>query len=195
MRKQRSSYVFLTIIAIIAAIALIAYFVGSALRLGSTPATETPEQSAGPLQSNGQDIYFTGVDDQGLPVIYTDGTAWYKVHDGGCVQCHGPDGKGELPVAIGQAAPPSIQWPALTSRGTLEYTEADVKRALTEGIGANGKPLATDMPRYQLSERDLNDLIAFMKTLGKRPPRVTGNPPGKPGLPPPSDRTQPPATR
>jgi mono/diheme cytochrome c family protein len=186
MSRRRSSYAFFTVLAVIAAIALIAYFVGSALRMGSTPTSETYETSAGPLRSNGADIYFTGVDNQGMPIIYTEGTSWYKVHDGGCVQCHGPDGKGELPVALGQAPPPSIQWAALAAKQP-PYAEAEVRRAITEGVGANGEALAKDMPRYQLSPQDLDDLIAFLKTLGSRPTRAPGNPPGKPGLPPPAE--------
>jgi hypothetical protein len=38
------------------------------------------------------------------------------------------------------------------------------KRAITEGVDPAGEPLDLTMPRWQMSERDLDDLLEFLKT-------------------------------
>lgn len=35
------------------------------------------------------------------------------------------------------------------------YDEALLKRAILDGIGADGKPLSRDMPRWEMNEEDL----------------------------------------
>jgi len=45
------------------------------------------------------------------------------------------------------------------------YTDEDIKRAITEGIEPDGEPLDWPMPRWTMSDEDLDDLIEFLKTL------------------------------
>jgi hypothetical protein len=45
------------------------------------------------------------------------------------------------------------------------YTDALVKRAITQGIDEDGKPLDWTMPRWQMSEADLNALLDYLKKL------------------------------
>jgi hypothetical protein len=40
-----------------------------------------------------------------------------------------------------------------------------VKQAITEGINPAGEPLDEEMPRWSMSQDDLDDLIDFLKTL------------------------------
>lgn len=40
-----------------------------------------------------------------------------------------------------------------------------IKRAITEGLNPAGEPLDRTMPRWQMSEEDLDDLLEFLKTL------------------------------
>lgn len=47
----------------------------------------------------------------------------------------------------------------------MVYTDALIRRAVTEGIGADGDTLSTSMPRWQLSEVEWQDLLAYLKTL------------------------------
>jgi len=47
----------------------------------------------------------------------------------------------------------------------LKYTDEDIKRAITEGIEPNGEQLDTTMPRWKMKDKDLSDLIGFLKTL------------------------------
>jgi cytochrome c oxidase subunit 2 len=44
-------------------------------------------------------------------------------------------------------------------------TEALIKRAIPEGLGPAGRPLDRIMPRWQLSNRDPDDLVDYLKTL------------------------------
>jgi len=72
---------------------------------------------------------------------------------------------------------PDITWEHLTSEehqdeGSGEeheehppYTEETVRQAITEGINPAGEPLDEEMPRWRMSQQDLNDLIEFLKTL------------------------------
>lgn len=64
---------------------------------------------------------------------------------------------------------PKITYKALTE-GEHEghrYTEEDIKRAIREGIEPDGEELDPCMPRWKMSDEDLNDLIEFLKTLGE----------------------------
>jgi len=45
------------------------------------------------------------------------------------------------------------------------YTDELIKQAITQGLDPGGNPLSPTMPRWRMSERDLNDLIEYLKTL------------------------------
>ncbi len=44
-------------------------------------------------------------------------------------------------------------------------TDATIKRAITQGVDPAGESLDWTMPRWQMSAQDLNDLLAYLKTL------------------------------
>jgi hypothetical protein len=72
---------------------------------------------------------------------------------------------------------PDITWDNLTEEQHHEaeggeeheehppYTEETLKSAITRGINPAGEPLNEEMPRWQMSGRDLDDLVGFIKTL------------------------------
>ncbi len=62
---------------------------------------------------------------------------------------------------------PNITWPELTAQGMdhSPYTEETLKRAITQGLDPAGNPLEYPMPRWHMSEQDLNDLVSLIKTL------------------------------
>ena len=73
---------------------------------------------------------------------------------------------------------PDITWDKLTQEEVHEeepgeeeheehppYTEVTLKRAITRGINPADESLDDLMPRWRMSERDLDDLVDFMKTL------------------------------
>ena len=99
-----------------------------------------------------------------------------------CVYCHRRSGMGSME---GQEVVPSVTGEILynplrltTSKPpfapTLReaYTDDSLKRAIRDGIDASGKPFQPLMPRYPLSDQDLDGLIAYLKTL------ATGTAPG-----------------
>jgi hypothetical protein len=73
---------------------------------------------------------------------------------------------------------PDIRWSTLASgahgghngeddhsESEIAYDESAFILAVTEGRSPGGERLSTDMPRWQMSDSDLTDLIAFLKTL------------------------------
>ncbi len=73
--------------------------------------------------------------------------------------------------------PSPITWRALTrpyavttatGRRRPPYTEATLARAITQGIDPAGHPLDPAMPRFSLSQAELNALIAFLKRIEER---------------------------
>jgi hypothetical protein len=45
------------------------------------------------------------------------------------------------------------------------YSEEILRRAITRGVDPAGEPLDDEMPRWRMSEPDLDDLVEFIKTL------------------------------
>lgn len=86
-----------------------------------------------------------------------------------CVNCHDYDGRGK---AEGGVKPSNLQWAELTktyaigSRTHPPYTPSTLKRAITMGIDPAGNELDRVMPRYRMSARDADDLVAYLQTLG-----------------------------
>ncbi|MFT4927445.1 MAG: ABC-type branched-subunit amino acid transport system substrate-binding protein, partial [Phenylobacterium sp.] len=89
-----------------------------------------------------------------------------------CVNCHQYDGRG---IPEGGITPADIRWFNLTkpygiSRKSGEthppYTQRSIKTAITMGIDSGGQKLNSIMPRYQLTLKDMQDLVAFLTGLG-----------------------------
>lgn len=89
-----------------------------------------------------------------------------------CVGCHGDDGEGE---PEGGVEPSDIRWTSLskpygvehsTGRRHQAYTPATLERAIVHGVDPDGQPLLVAMPRYRISGRDLEDLVAYLRGLG-----------------------------
>jgi len=125
--------------------------------------------------SNGEQIFFTGVNDAGERIRFNGGPGWFWMHGGGCASCHGVDGRGGFPVMMGTQISPNITYKTLTEgeheHGEEEgeeheiYTDELIKRTITKGLEPSGEPLDLIMPRWQMRDKDLNDLIDFLKTL------------------------------
>lgn len=99
-----------------------------------------------------------------------------------CIGCHRRSGLGS---SEGSALAPPVTGAALyRARETRReqhqvrsgspamrpaYTDATLRRALRDGIGADGRPLDPLMPRYVLDDAHIDALIAYLKTLGAAP--------------------------
>lgn len=141
-------------------------FVVSSLFLESRAAEETTAKDK-TFSSNGERIYFTGLSGSGAKITSTGGPTssdWLLV-DGrfACVSCHGPSGEGVLhnlgPEQYIFAK--AIRWSALQSN----YDAEKFKTAVVKGLYPNGDELQREMPHWTMSDDDLADLIAFLKTL------------------------------
>jgi hypothetical protein len=142
----------------------------------------------GRYASNGERIYFTGTSAKGR-VTYSGGDfggmmGGRGMMSGGqlaCADCHGPDGRGGQHVMhMTVMDAPDIRWSALAEAehgdhgddGDEEeiehppYDEETFRRAVTRGLDPGGDSLDAAMPRWRMSEQDLEDLVVYFKTLG-----------------------------
>lgn len=113
--------------------------------------------------SNGYMIFTMEYNSLGEKINFTDGPDWLAVQGGGCAACHGLDGMGGKQVQNCTATPPSIRYQKLIGNYSNDTL---IARAITHGIDENGEELDACMPRWQLEQNDLGDLIAYLKTLG-----------------------------
>ena len=88
-----------------------------------------------------------------------------------CASCHGADGRGR---PEGGVRPPAILWRRLTlsyggrlshGRSRPAYDEQTFARAVIEGRDPAGERLDPAMPRFVMSLRDMDNLIAYLKRL------------------------------
>jgi cytochrome c oxidase subunit 2 len=121
----------------------------------------------GAFRSNGERIYFTSTSERGTEITYTGGPSyggWMMM--GGrlaCVSCHGPDGRGgKHGMGMMQVMDAKdIRWSVLQK----EFDAETFRLAVVKGQDPDGTELKLDMPRWNISNDDLADLIAFLKKL------------------------------
>ncbi len=118
------------------------------------------------FSSNGERIYFTGINETGKHLKFIEGPVWLYMHGGSCVNCHGEKGRGGVPVMMGNVVPTDITYTALTQTHKVPYNDTLIKRAITKGIDSEGKTLDPTMPRWEILDNDLNDIIAYLRSLG-----------------------------
>ncbi|MFI5103644.1 MAG: ABC transporter substrate-binding protein, partial [Terriglobales bacterium] len=143
--------------------------------LPASLAAQTP--STGPA---GKLIYSQGESPAGNPLeaVLADTTVPATLMP--CASCHGADGKGR---AEGGITPSEITWSALMraretdhalERRRPAYDLGTLRKVLREGVDPAGNELGITMPRYQISDGDLESLIAYLRQLGvKSDPGVT----------------------
>ncbi len=127
--------------------------------------------------TNGERIYFTATSESGNYISYSGSIR--MMHSIACANCHGADGKGgRVHMMMWSFETPDITWDHLTSEEHHEegnnteeheehppYTEETIRQAIIEGINPAGEPLDDVMPRWRMSQNDLDDLIEYLKTL------------------------------
>jgi cytochrome c oxidase subunit 2 len=132
----------------------------------------------GQFSSNGQQIYFTAADQNGASISYTGGPSLGGMMMGSylaCASCHDADGRGGVHyIQMQSVDAPPIYYDALVqmlqeeSGGTPQptgYSLEDFHRSVVDGQHPDGESLDAVMPRWQMSDTDLADLLAFLKTL------------------------------
>jgi len=121
----------------------------------------------GVFDSNGERIYFTATSDRGTDISYSGGPSsngWMMMNGQlACASCHGPDGRGGVHRMgmMQQMDAKDIRWKSLEG----EFDTEKFRLAVEEGNDPDGTQLITDMPRWNMSDGDIADLIDYLKTL------------------------------
>lgn len=151
----------------------------------------------------GRRLYWEGVSADGQPVTaLTEGDIEISGSQFSCVNCHRPSAYGSsegsiyVPPIRGdflysersgdrnrifkelyQETQSKEFWAEMRNpRSRPAYTDATLKKVLIDGADPTGRMLNATMPRYRLSDGDIANLIAFLKTMTSEPdPGVTPN--------------------
>lgn len=132
----------------------------------------------GRYASNGERIYWSATSERGIIIVPERDGGMMMMRQGlACVDCHGMDGRGGI-VRFGmhRVDVADIRYEVLTGESMEHdeaeehppYTERTIRRAITEGIDPAGEPLDWPMPRWRISDEDLDDLIEYLKQLDGR---------------------------
>ncbi len=166
------------------------------VRLAGSAAVAPDAAPAASAVERGRRIYRDGVPPSGRPLRgLTQGDAPVAGAQLACASCHRPSGFGGVeggalvpPVtgpALFSGTPPAAaellgklyqeelsqaSWTRLrAARERPAYTAASLAAALRRGTDPDGRVLDPLMPRYELDEPDLDDLIAYLRTLSAAP--------------------------
>jgi cytochrome c oxidase subunit II len=140
---------------------------------GGAAAPATADSAVG----RGEVIFQAGRDAAGRPIPRTiDGNGGGMMGGGmlargGCANCHGRDGHGRSTMMF---TAPDITYANVTDPegmvapdGTREesYTDTGLRAAVAHGVDPEGERLDWPMPRWQLTDGEWDDLLAYLKTL------------------------------
>jgi len=126
-----------------------------------------------PAESRGKIIYTTGQSPSGRPLFYRllSGEDFLPARGVACANCHGLDGRGGREgnvvapdITYGVLIKPSAA-PLPSGRSRSPYTDGLLVRAITEGLDSSGNRLNSMMPRWSLSDSELQDLLKYLKRL------------------------------
>lgn len=130
----------------------------------------------GSFESNGERIYFSATSERGGSIDYRGGPdsgAMMVSGDLACASCHGIDARGGThQMHMESMDAPNIRWAALTldvdhdeGREESGYAVSDFRSAVVDGVHGDGEQLSSDMPRWEMSDADLTDLIDYLQSL------------------------------
>jgi len=98
-----------------------------------------------------------------------------QIHGGGCATCHGINREGRRLLPRFWAKAPALTADALfgeedshehdsNGHGNHEsYNQKSLRQAIADGIDPAGELLDEAMPRWSMSEADLDDLIRYLQ--------------------------------
>lgn len=129
-----------------------------------------------PYSSAGERIYFTGIGDDGSPIPRTVGRSGLMgrgmMADLACVTCHGEDGRGgRVAMMMGFFDAEDIRYSKLTSPGSEDgestpgWSDEDIARAIRDGIEPSGERLKAPMPRWDMTDNEIEEILAYLKEL------------------------------
>jgi hypothetical protein len=116
-----------------------------------------------PDLANGGSIYEKGKDLKGRMIPVSEGPAWFLTKGGGCAACHGENGRGGKTIDGLSIAPPNIR---SAVKGSIMGMSAKEFTALVKwGERPNGKMLSYEMPRFDVPDSEIIDLMEYIKRL------------------------------
>lgn len=128
--------------------------------------------------SNGERIYFTGINASGIRINANGGYGMMgmhrQMHGGGCASCHGAAREGQRLWPRFWNKAPALTADALFGGDAHEndsdghgdhgsYDADSLRLAITKGLDPAGEYLDQAMPRWTMSRADLDDLVTFLK--------------------------------
>jgi len=125
------------------------------------------------LEQHGKQVYATGESPSNTPItaVVSRGATPIPASILPCSGCHGDDGTGR---PEGGVVPPDVSWKVLSSsyghkhsygRNHPAFTEENFAASILAGVDPAGNQLDVAMPRYAMSEEDLEALIAYLKVI------------------------------
>ncbi len=129
-----------------------------------------PGSSGGSYSSDGERIFLSGVGTDGREIARSTSNVSGgsgMMGGGGCGSCHGADGRGTTIRVMGGT---TIETPDITYDELIEhgFTDATIAVAIRDGVHEKGEQMDAAMPRWQMSEADVNATIAYLKVLSER---------------------------
>lgn len=124
-------------------------------------------------EQRGKKIFVGGESEFGTPIsaIVSRGATPIPASILPCVGCHGEDGTGR---PEGGVVPSNLTWNTLTApnghqhaygRAHPQFDESSLKIAISQGQDPAGNALDIAMPRYQMTSKDMTDLVAYLKRI------------------------------
>ena len=127
------------------------------------------------FRSNGERIYFTGTSETGPPITaQMAGMHRMPASQVSCAMCHGEDARGStVRMMMSTVDAPAIRWEHLAEEDHSDehgeehpaYTVETFKRAVTEGLDPSGEELHWSMPRWDMTDAQLDDLVLYLQSL------------------------------
>ncbi len=145
-------------------------------------ATERRAQLKPAASSAGESIYLHGILGSGAPLVATRaGAEPVTGEQAACVNCHRRSGLGSEERSTSSSFPPisaQFLFHPLTGGPVLPYipgarlkrqpyTEDTLARAIRAGVDADGRAMSYLMPRFAISDTDMQALIAHLRALDK----------------------------
>lgn len=135
--------------------------------------TDTARSDEATRIEQGRALYQQGqrIDPAADPMVVEINRATAPLHLFTCAQCHGERGQGQREGGI---EAPSIRWSDLSKpynvstsqhRQRPPYTHRALAEALRKGMDPAGQQLDPRMPRYRLSDTEIEALLAYLNVI------------------------------
>jgi mono/diheme cytochrome c family protein len=126
-----------------------------------------PGSGGGNYSSDGERIFLSGIGSDGEDIARStsNGSGGSPMMGGGgCGSCHGNDGRG---ATIRVPGGTTIETPDITYDELIEdgFTDATIAVAIRDGVDEKGEQMDAAMPRWQMSQADVDATIAYLKVL------------------------------